>query len=149
MAINTTGVPVGYHRSMMSTHPAAKRRLTDEPIGWLTTVSAIGKPSTAPVWFFLEDDDSLTIYSKDPSVRVRNLRANDAVTLHLEGDGEGGAIVVLNGTATLDNSIPAVTSHPAFIAKYQRFLDRYGWSPEQFARGYPTPIRVTVTTIRG
>lgn len=134
---------------MFNTHPIAKQRLTDEALGWFTTVSATGKPSTAPVWFFLEENDTLTIYSKDPSVRVRNLRSNNEVTLHLDGDGEGGAIVVLNGTATLDNSIPAVTSHPEFIAKYQRFLDRYGWSAEQFARGYPTPIRVDITTTRG
>lgn len=134
---------------MMNIQPTVKQRLADEAIGWLTTVSATGKPSTAPVWFYLEDDDSLTIYSKDPSVRVRNLEANNAITFHLEGDSEGGAIVVLNGTAALDNTNPAVTSHPAFITKYQRFLERYNWSAEQFAHGYPTPIRVTITTIRG
>jgi PPOX class probable F420-dependent enzyme len=134
---------------MLNNHPTAHKRLTDEPIGWLTTVSASGKPSTAPVWFYLEDDDTLTIYSKDPSVRVRNLRANKAVTLHLEGDGQGGAIVVVNGTGTLDNSIPPVTSHPAFLTKYQRFLDRYGWSAGDFARDYPTPISVTINAIRG
>jgi PPOX class probable F420-dependent enzyme len=149
MAANTTVIQVRYHHPMMNAHPAVKQRLTDEPIGWLTTVSVTGKPSTAPVWFFLEDDDSLTIYSKDPSVRVTNLQANPQITLHLEGDGEGGAIVVLNGEAALDNSIPAVTSHEAFIVKYQRFLDRYGWSAEQFADGYPTPISVTITAVRG
>ena len=134
---------------MLSEHPIVKQRLTDEPIGWLTTVSASGKPSTAPVWFFLEDDESLTIYSKDPSVRVRNLEENEQVTLHLEGDGQGGAIVVLSGIATLDKSIPPVTSHPAFLAKYQDFLDRYGWSAQDFAQGYPTPVRVTITSTRG
>lgn len=134
---------------MFNNYSNAHQRLTDESIGWFTTVSASGKPSTAPVWFYLEDDDSLTIYSKDPSVRVRNLEANDQVTLHLEGDGQGGAIMVINGTATVDKSILAVTSHPAFIAKYQRFLDRYGWSPRDFAEGYPTGIRVTIRSIRG
>ncbi|MEN8239993.1 MAG: pyridoxamine 5'-phosphate oxidase family protein [Actinomycetota bacterium] len=133
---------------MISKNPIVRQRLTDEPIAWLTTVSSAGKPSTAPVWFYLEDDDTLTIYSKDPSVRVRNLDGNGQVTLHLEGDGEGGAIVVLNGTAVIDKSISPVTSHPAFVAKYQRFLDRFGWSPDDFTRGYPTPIRVTIAAIR-
>ena len=133
---------------MFENIPHVKRRLADEPIGWLTTVSPPGKPSTAPVWFFLEDDGTITIYSKDPSVRVSNLAANERITLHLEGDGEGGAIVVLNGIATLDNSIPPVTSHPAFVAKYQQFLDRFGWSPEKFAEGYPTPIRVSIGSIQ-
>jgi PPOX class probable F420-dependent enzyme len=134
---------------MLNQHPNVKQRLTDEPIGWLTTVSGTGKPSTAPVWFFLEDDESLTIYSKDPSVRVRNIEENEQVTLHLEGDGQGGAIVVLNATAAIDKSMRPVTSHPAFLAKYQGYLDRFGWSAQEFATGYPTPISVTITSARG
>jgi PPOX class probable F420-dependent enzyme len=149
MPVNITALAVGYHRPMLNAHPTVKQRLTDEPIGWLTTVSAAGKPSTAPVWFYLENDGTLTIYSRDPSVRVRNLTENEQVTLHLEGDGEGGAIVVLNGTAAIDKTIRPVTSHPAFLAKYQRFLDRFGWLPEKFARDYPTPIRLTIGSIRG
>ena len=140
---------MGYYLTMLNNHPNAHQRLTDEPIGWLTTVSAAGKPSTAPVWFYLEDDGTLTIYSKDPSVRVGNLTDNDQVTLHLEGDGHGGAIVVLNGTAVIDKSMQPVTSHPAFLAKYQTYLDKYGWSAQDFTQGYPTPIRVTITTVRG
>ena len=134
---------------MLNNHPDVRQRLTDEPIGWLTTVSATGKPSTAPVWFYLEDDSTLTIYSKDPSVRVRNLTDNSQVTLHLEGDGHGGAIAVLNGTAAINKSMQPVTSHPAFLAKYQTYIDRFGWSAQDFAQGYPTPIRVTITAIRG
>jgi PPOX class probable F420-dependent enzyme len=134
---------------MLKNHPKAQQRLTDEPIGWLTTVSAAGRPSTAPIWFYLEDDGTLTIYSKDPSVRVVNLTANDQVTLHLEGDGHGGAIVVLNGTAVIDKSMQPASSHPAFIAKYQTYLDDYGWSAQYFAQEYPTPIRMTITTVRG
>jgi PPOX class probable F420-dependent enzyme len=134
---------------MLNEHPNVKQRLTNEPIGWLTTVSGTGKPSTAPVWFFLEDDETITVYSKDPSVRVGNLEENAQVTLHLEGDGEGGAIVVLNGTAAIDKSIRPVTSHPAFLAKYQGFLDGFGWSAQDFAKGYPTPISVTITSARG
>jgi len=134
---------------MLNEHPSVKQRLTDEPIGWFTTVSGTGKPSTAPVWFFLEDNETITIYSKDPSVRVRNLEENSQVTLHLEGDGNGGAIAVLNGTAAIDKSIRPVTSHPAFLAKYQGFLDRFGWSAQEFAKGYPTPIGVTITSARG
>ena len=74
---------------------------------------------------------------------------NDQVTLHLEGDGHGGAIVVLNGTAVVDKTMQPVTSHPEFLAKYQTYFDKYGWSAQDFTKGYPTPIRVTITTVRG
>ena len=133
---------------MWREHPTTYRRLVDEPIGWLTTVSSDGVPSTAPIWFFLEDDDTITIYSRDPSVRVRNLTENQNVTFHLEGNGEGGAIVVLAGEAAIDKTITPVSSHPRFIAKYGSFLERFRWTPEGFARDYPTPIRMTITGIR-
>lgn len=124
-------------------------RVLTEPIGWLTTVSASGVPSTAPVWFFLEGDDTITIYSKDPSVRVRNVGENSRVTLHLEGDGRGGAIAVLNGTAHLAPDAPPADQHAGFVGKYQAFLDRHGWTPEWFAEHYPTALRLRVVSIRG
>jgi PPOX class probable F420-dependent enzyme len=134
----------------MWTHKqTALQRVIDEPIGWLTTVNAASEPSTAPIWFRLEEDGTILIYSKDPSVRVRNVEENDKVTLHLEGNGTGGAIVVMNGTAVIDRAERRPSEHPAFIEKYQSFLDAYGWSPEDFSRDYPTPIRITINSIRG
>lgn len=134
---------------MFNDHPTSFARLVEEPIGWLTTVSANGTPSTSPVWFFLEEDNSITVYSRDPSVRVRNLTHHPKITLHLEGDGRGGAIVVVNGSATVDNSIPAANDHDAYVAKYQSFLDDYGWTAEWFAEHYPAPIRITISSIVG
>ena len=138
-----------YARGMMTGKETSRHRLATEAIGWLTTVSGGGVPSTAPVWFFLEDDDTITVYSKDPSVRVRNVDENDRVTLHLDGDGHGGAIVVVNASAIVDRSDPGAAHHAGFVAKYQPYLDRYGWSPEWFAKNYPTCIRLTMRSIRG
>ncbi len=133
---------------MWSKHQDTRQRLIDEPIAWLTTVDAQGVPSTAPIWFFLEEDGTITVTSKDPSVRVRNLRENGHVTLHLDGDGDGGMIVVLGGGAQIDDEAPSISSHRAYIEKYQPFLDRYGWTPAFFAEHYPTRISMTVTSIR-
>jgi PPOX class probable F420-dependent enzyme len=135
--------------AMWTNKQAAYERVTHEPIAWLTTVSAAGVPSTAPIWFRLEEDGTILIYSKNPSVRVRNLQDNDKATLHLEGNGTGGAIVVMNGSAIIDDGTRPAHEHTAFIAKYQSFLDAYGWSAESFSRDYPTPIRMTVTSVRG
>lgn len=134
---------------MWTAHQTSHERLLDEPIAWLTTVSEKGVPSTAPVWFLMEDDDTILVYSKDPSVRVRNIAANEHITLHLEGDGRGGAIVVVNGTAAVDASVGPADEHVAFIRKYQSFLDRYGWTAEYFAENYPRPIRITPGSVRG
>lgn len=138
-----------YPDPMWTGKPITHERVLTEPIGWLTTVSPQGVPSTAPVWFLLEGDDSITIYSKDPSRRVENLKGNDRVTLHLEGDGKGGAIAVLNGSAEVAPDVRAADEHAGFIAKYQAFLDLYQWTPEWFAEHYPTAIRLTISSIRG
>lgn len=124
--------------------PRFRSRLESEPIAWLTTVSADGVPSSAPVWFLLRDDDRIVVYSRDPSVRVRNLAENPNVNLHLEGNGRGGDILALVGTAAIDRSLPAADADAAYVAKYRTFLDRNGWSPGWFAEHYPTPIVITV-----
>ena len=134
---------------MWNEHPNSQQRFIEEPIAWLTTVSGSGVPSTAPVWFYLEDDGTVTVFSRDPSVRTRNLGDNDRVTLHLEGDGRGGAIVVVNGTAAIVDGGPGADAHGAFIGKYQSFLDQYGWTAEWFAENYPTRVSIAATSIRG
>jgi PPOX class probable F420-dependent enzyme len=134
---------------MWTRHPTTNLRLIEEPIGWLTTVSDAGVPSTAPVWFLLEDDDTILVYSKDPSRRLRNIGANPNVTIHLEGDGQGGAIGIVNGVAAVDDGAPSPDDHDAYLAKYRGFLDRYGWTPEWFADHYPRPVRITIRSIVG
>ena len=66
---------------------------------------------------------------------MSNLEANGRVTMHLEGNGLGGDIVVVNAKAAIDRTAPPASAHRAFIDKYQAFLDEYGWTPEIFAKG--------------
>lgn len=113
----------------------------------MTTVSGTGVPSTAPVWFLLEPDQTITVFSRDPSIRVRNIRANPRVTLNLDGDGMGGAIVVVNADAEIARG--HAIDHRAFIAKYQPFLDRYGWTAAWFSENYPTALRLRIRSVRG
>jgi PPOX class probable F420-dependent enzyme len=127
----------------------AKKRLTDDEVGWLTTVSAEGRPSTAPVWFLLEPDDTIVLFSRDPSIRVDNVRANGRVTLALNSDPSGSDIVVVNGVAAIDADCPVATDHDRYLAKYRTRLDGYGWTPEYFAGEYKTPIRIAITSISG
>lgn len=126
-----------------------RNRLDVDKVAWLTTVSESGRPSTAPVWFLVEDDMTIIVYSRDPSVRVRNLAANSAVTLALNSDPKGHDIVVLNGDAVVDPSVPGAAENAAFIDKYRSDLEAYEWTPEWFASNYPAPIRITPTAIRG
>jgi Pyridoxamine 5'-phosphate oxidase len=43
-------------------HAHAERRLRTEPIVWLTTVRADGRPQSSPVWFLWDGDGYLARY---------------------------------------------------------------------------------------
>lgn len=124
----------------------AVERLEQERIGWLTTVAADGTPQTSPIWF-LWDGDEFLLYSLD-SARVRNLTSKARVSLNLDGNGMGGDIVVVEGTARLDETAPTAAENPAYLAKYEPVMDEYGWTPERFAGRYSVPIWITPTKYR-
>lgn len=134
---------------MLNNKPHTRARLAADTVAWLTTVSAAGVPSTAPVWYMVDGEDSIILYSRDPSVRVRNIAANPNVSLALNSDPHGADIVVVNGTATIDPSIPSVVDNEAYLERYQARLAFHKWTPQWFAENYPAPIRITITSIRG
>ena len=125
----------------------AARRLRDEHLAWLVTVSPAGQPQPTPVWFEW-DGTSLLVYSKPDTPKLRNIAANPRVSLHLEGNGGGGDIVIVSGTASLSDDPPA-DAVPTYVEKYRAFIDRNGWSPADFAASYSVPLRIEPTRLRG
>jgi len=121
-------------------------RLRNDRVGWLTTVAGDGTPKTTPVWFLWSDDEVL-VYSLE-SARVANLAARPRVSLNLDGNGLGGGIVVVEGTARIDRTATSADHNPGYLAKYRAVLDEYGWTPEWFAGRYCVPIRITPTGYR-
>ncbi len=124
-----------------------RSRLANEVVGWLTTVDPDGTPRPSPIWF-LWDGDSMLIYSKDGTSRTRNLARNPACSFNFDGNGTGGDIVVLEGTAVISQD-PPVTEVPAYLEKYREQIPRIGMDPGKFAMGYPVPIRFTPDRLRG
>ncbi len=118
----------------------ALARLTDELVIWLVTVSPDGRPQPSPVWFWWTGAE-FVVYSLE-SVRVRNITANPRVALHLDGNGEGGDIVIVEGIAHIDRSLPSAAEHVEYREKYREKMDSYGWTPEGFASRYSVPLRI-------
>lgn len=129
---------------MFSDNPTAMARLDAEPIIWLTTVRPNGQPQTSPVWFLLQGDEFL-MYSLPNTSRVANIKANPHVALNLDGNGRGGAIVTIEGTARIDEAAAAASDVPEYVAKYEAHMERNGWTPEVFSSQYSTPIRIMFT----
>ena len=124
------------------------RHLREEVVVWLTTVSPAGAPTPRPVWFLWDGAESVTMFSM-PGARVRNLESNPHVSLNFAGDGRGGDIVVLSGTATIDQDAPSADRADAYLAKYADHIRRIGMTPETFADTYSVPVRIRLTRVRG
>ena len=128
----------------------AERRLRDEYLVWLTTVHADGLPQPSPVWF-LWDGDIVLIYSEPDKQKLRNIERNPKVSLHFDGDGRGGNIVVIAGEARIARELPPAHEVPAFADKYETggFFKRIGTNGAGFASRYSVPIQVRPIGLRG
>jgi PPOX class probable F420-dependent enzyme len=101
-----------------------------------------------PVWFLWDGVGSLLIYSRPNTAKLRNIAAGARVSVHLDGDGAGGDVVVVSGRARFSED-PAADSVGTYIEKYEERIRRNGWTPAAFAADYSVPIRVDVTRISG
>ncbi|NTU62796.1 MAG: TIGR03667 family PPOX class F420-dependent oxidoreductase [Chloroflexi bacterium] len=124
------------------------RRLREERIIWLVTIDPDDVPQPTPVWFWW-DGETVLIYSHAKQAKLRNIRRHPQVALHLDGDGQGGDIIVFTGTARLAPDAPPAHQHAAYAQKYQWGFDRIGTTPEQFAADYAVALRVTPEKVRG
>ncbi len=122
-------------------------RLESEIVAWLTTVRSDGRPQPSPIWFWW-DGETILIYSKDDTARLRNLEHTTAASFHFDGNGRGGDIVILEGTAEVSDD-PPPTQVPEYQEKYRTEIPRIGHSPDTFAIAYPVPIRFTPKRLRG
>jgi PPOX class probable F420-dependent enzyme len=124
------------------------RHLREEIVVWLTTVTPAGSPLPMPVWFLWDGAGSVLMYSQ-LGARVRNVEANPRVTLNFSGDGRGGDIVVLSGTATIDREATPVDRDMEYRAKYDDHIAGIGMTPETFAQRYSVPVRIELGRLRG
>jgi len=122
----------------------ALERLATDKIGWLTTVTPAGKPQTMPIWFLWADVE-LLIYGDHRAKRNANIAANPKVSFHLNDNGKGGDVVIVQGAARIDPDHPQVGDNPAYLAKYGEWIDLYLEGPSRMGQVYNMPIRITPT----
>lgn len=126
----------------------AARRLREDVLAWLTTVDARGTPQPVPVWFLWDGAESILLYSRPDTPKLRNIARNRRVSLNLDGNGQGGDIVVCVGEARVSNDPPA-DEIPDYAEKYAPLIERNRWTPASFAADYSVPLRIAITRIRG
>ena len=130
----------------MTLSPEAIRRINDDHVVWLTTVSDAGTPTPNPVWCALDGDD-VVVFTSASSVRVRNIRARPQVALNFTSDALGGDLVIITGTATVAPG--RVRDVPAYREKYEAAMrDLHQMSLEDFEQAFDTEIRVRPVRLR-
>ncbi|BAX91222.1 TIGR03667 family PPOX class F420-dependent oxidoreductase [Mycobacterium shigaense] len=92
-------------------------RLETDNFGWLTTVAKSGQPIPRLVWFYF-DGTRLTVYSMPQAGKVAHIKGHPRVSLNLDSDGNGGGIIVIGGTATVDATDVNCKDDERYWAKY-------------------------------
>jgi PPOX class probable F420-dependent enzyme len=125
-----------------------ERRLDEELIIWLVTQGQDGTPQPSPVWF-LREGDTLLIYSRPDTPKLRNIACAPQVALHFDGDGQGNDIIIFIGRAAVEPDALSSDALPAYQEKYRDAIARIGMTPEHFAKAYSVAIRMTIKSLRG
>lgn len=128
----------------MELSPDTRRRIAEDHVIWLTTITRRGVPAPNPVWFVADGDD-LVVFSAPSSRKVANIERSPMVTAHFNCDRTGGDVVILTG--------PAELTHGHSPSRFPGFLDKYhddivgplGTTVEEIDRTYDTQIRIRPT----
>lgn len=128
----------------------AAKYLKNEYFIWLTTVDSAGTPQPRPVWFIWENE-SILIYSQAKAHKLKHIQKNPQVALHFNTEDELGEkrIIVLSGTARVDETSPPAYKHLAYMKKYRSGIARLDATPEQFSAEYSVLIRISPAQLRG
>jgi PPOX class probable F420-dependent enzyme len=125
----------------------ARRHLAEDVVGWLTTVAADGRVQSSPV-SFLWDGETVLVYSKPETPKLRNIAANPQVSFHLNTDEYGDQVLIIEGTAEVDASAPPWIDNPAMVAKYSEPLAHWELDEGETSRDFSSAIRIRPTRVR-
>jgi PPOX class probable F420-dependent enzyme len=128
--------------------PAQSQRLNDESIIWLATVNAHGAPAPTPVWFLWTGVEFL-MFSRPDTGKLSGIARNPAVSLNLNSDASGGSVLVVTGTAVVDEDGVSADEWAAYLAKYRQGIVGIGSTPETFRTDYSVLLRITPEKLRG
>ena len=128
--------------------PSVDAALRDDPVAWLSSVQADGRPHVAPVWFHW-DGERIVAFSKPNARKVDNLRERPTVMLAVGSPGPEFDVELIEATAELPDRPATEVMPEGFGAKYRELLRRAGLSAQRFAEVYSQPIVLRPTRFLG
>jgi PPOX class probable F420-dependent enzyme len=125
----------------------ARRRIAQDKVVWLTTVTDRGAPAPNPVWF-VPDGDDIVVFSTPGARKVHNITQRPTVTLHFNSDPEGGDVVVITGSAAVAHG-QRPSALEAYVDKYEASITgSLRTTVDVIDRTYDTEIRIRPTRVR-
>lgn len=118
--------------------------LRESRVAWLSTVDADGCPTVVPTWFWF-DGEVFWLFAKPGQRKVRNIRRFERVTLAVGDAGDDFAVQLVEGTARTLPSTTASVLPAEMKAAYADWLERIGFTWEQYTATYRQPIIVRPT----
>jgi PPOX class probable F420-dependent enzyme len=119
-------------------------RLKSDHYGWLTTVAKSGQPVPRLIWFYF-DGAKLTVYSTPQAAKVAHIKAHPQVSLNLDSNGNGGGIIVVGGTATVDATDVDCRDDEPYWAKYREDAEKFGLAESMGS--FSTRLTITPTKV--
>ena len=92
--------------------------------GILATVRADGRSHAAPVWFDVDDDESIVFNTGEDTVKGRNLRRSGRASICVQDDQPPFSFVTVEGPVTFVDDLDLVRSWAARIGGRYMGADR-------------------------
>src|SRR2546421_4410546 len=98
---------MGQHPSMPPMTDDERRRFlsTGTRTGKLATTRKDGRPHVAPIWFVLDDDDTVVFNTGRESVKGRSLRRDPRTSLCVDDQEPPYSFVVVEGSVTISEQL--------------------------------------------
>jgi PPOX class probable F420-dependent enzyme len=122
-------------------------RLHGNLMAWLTTVRPDGRPVSVPVWFLLRDDDTVLVYSRPDTQKLRNIQHNPHVALGLDVTDLGRDIIRLDGMAQQADDIAPADQTQQYAVKYAERIGALFGTADKFAAQFSVAIVITPTRV--
>ena len=125
----------------------AREHLEHDVVAWLTTVAPDGRVQSSVI-SFLHDGADVFFYSQPNTPKLHNIAHSPLVSLHLQSDPYGDHVLIIEGTAVIDSTIPPLDTHERYRAKYAEPHLHWGLDFTQTALDFSIPIRIRPTRVR-
>jgi PPOX class probable F420-dependent enzyme len=128
--------------------PSVDAALRADPVAWLSSVQADGRPHVAPVWFHW-DGERIVAFSKPHARKIDNLRVRPTAMVAVGTPGPDFDVELIEATAELPDRPASELMPEGFGAKYRELLRRAGLTAQRFAEVYSQPIVLRPTRFLG